>query len=485
MKKNLIATGLVLLLTGCSLTACGGGGSSASTVDPAIPAPPASKPWALTAISNAGSVPAAGSACGSYDIVAAGDLNNDGNDDIILGPKVKFNTAGCTTSAFAKPVMAIYDTVTKSYNTNATIQSALPEMQWMQYANIDDFNGDGYKDIFAAGTGTDYGQPCGEAPVLMLGSANGLVDASNILPRFAMYSHQATSGDFNGDGKTDFLILNNNWVPTESSDPRISECSYRKHPGTNKSYIVLSQGNTWTYSEFVVRNNFGNVVIDGNQSFNGVTAGDINGDGKTDVVIAGNNWGSLAQQTITLLGKGDGTFDYSSSFIVTPFGVDTVAVNLSINQINGSGPAELLVNYTRHPGGQAIPFQGSVYRIFTFSTLTSAWTDSTEQFITNKATVTETDLTYCARLYWADLNADSKNDLVCAAINPIANNNIDGLSPRIWLKDGDRLTPAYHEGIDLSQRLASPTPVKIGSKFKIVGMPRTSIGSNIQLHITE
>ena len=484
MKKKLIATVIILSLTGCSLTACGGGGSSDPT-PPQSNTPVASPPWELSILNDGGRLATSGLACGGYDIVTTGDLNNDGNDDFILGPKVKFSTADCTSSAFTKPVMAMYDPATKSYNTNSAIQNAFPEMQWMQYASIADFNGDGYKDIFAVGTGTDFGQPCGEAPVLMLGSANGLVDSSNILPRFSMYSHQATSGDFNGDGKTDFLILNNNWVPTESSDPRHSQCSYRKHPGSNKSYIVLSQGNTWTYSEFVVRNNYANVIIDGNQSFNGVTAGDINGDGKTDLVITGSNWGSLAQQTITLLGKGDGTFNYASSFSVTPFGADTVAVNLSINQMNGSGPAELLVNYTRHPGGQAVPFQGSIYRIFTFNTFTSTWSDSTEQFITNKTTTTENDLTYCARLYWVDLNSDSKNDFVCASISPIRTNDTSAMSPRIWLNNDNKFTPAYHRDINLAGIMASPTPAKIGSKIKIIGISNARIGNNVQVHIAE
>jgi len=455
------------------------------SVNDSVPVDKLPYSWSLTSILSAGTIKTVGSACGSYDIVARGDLNNDGNDDVIIGPKVKFSTLGCTVNPFAKPIVAIYDPLTKTYNSDSSIQAVLPEMQWLQYANIDDFNGDGFKDIFAVGTGTDYGQPCGEAPMLMLGSANGLVDASDLLPRFAMYSHQATSGDFNGDGKTDFLILNNNWVPTESSDPKISQCSYRKHPGSNKSYIVLSSGNTWKFSEFIVRKNNGDVVIDGNQSFHAVTSGDINGDGRTDLVIAGSNWGSLAQQTITLLGKGDGTFNYSSSFSVTPFGTDTVAVNVSIKQLNNSGTPELLINFTRHPGGQAMPFQGSIYRIFKFNVATSLWSDSTDDFIANKTALSDTDLTYCARLYWVDLNSDSKDDMVCATVNPIPNNNIDGLSPRMWLTNDNKLMPAYHKGIDLARLLGSPTPVKIGSRFKIIGIPITSIGTNLQIHIVE
>jgi hypothetical protein len=200
MKKTLLST----LLGSIVLTACGGGASQVTPpVDP-------NKPWSLTKIASAGSVPSDATGCGSYDIVTRGDLNNDGHDDILIGPKARYQPAnGCSDPGFTKPIIAYYNPSTKTYNATVATQSVLPEMQWMSVATIGDFNGDGYADVFAVGTGTDYGQPCGEAPVLLLGSNNGLVNMSHLLPRFASYSHQAAWGDFNGDGKTDFVILNN------------------------------------------------------------------------------------------------------------------------------------------------------------------------------------------------------------------------------------------------------------------------------------
>ena len=130
MKKKLIATVIILSLTGCSLTACGGGGSSDPT-PPQSNTPVASPPWELSILNDGGRLATSGLACGGYDIVTTGDLNNDGNDDFILGPKVKFSTADCTSSAFAKPVMAMYDPATKSYNTNAICFHCRLQWRWI------------------------------------------------------------------------------------------------------------------------------------------------------------------------------------------------------------------------------------------------------------------------------------------------------------------------------------------------------------------
>ena len=472
---------LISIIALASLTACGGG---STTVAP-TPIDP-NKPWSLTTLSNAGSVLSDSNACGSYDIVSKGDLNNDGHDDFILGPKAKYDPKrGCINPGFTKPIVAYYDPVSKTFKSNAATQAVMPEMQWTQTAYIADFNNDGFADMFAVGTGTDYGQPCGEAPILLLGSKTGMVNMSHLLPRFSGYSHQATWGDYNNDGKTDFVILNNNWVPTETSDPLYAECSYRKYPGTNESFVILSSENSWTYSALRVRDKLDNVIIDGNQSFNSVTSGDINSDGKTDLIVMGSNWGSLAQRTITLMGTGTGKFTYGSEFSETPFGDKTVGVNSSLRQLDNNGPLELLVNYTEHPGGQAIPFQKSIYRIFSYNTTTSTWTNVTEQYITNK-TSTETDLTFCSRLYWIDLNSDNKEDFVCTPINPFTVDDPASASPRMWVRNSNnKFEPAYYEGFSLVNKMASPTPVKVDGKVKIVGLSNKSFGAVIQFDLAQ
>ncbi len=478
MKKTLLST----LLGSMVLTACGGGGGASPVTPPVDP----NKPWSLTKIASAGSVPSGATGCGSYDIVAQGDLNNDGHDDILIGPKARYQPAnGCSDPGFTKPIIAYYNPSTKTYSATVATQSVLPEMQWMSVATIGDFNGDGYADVFAVGTGTDYGQPCGEAPVLLLGSNNGLVNMSHLLPRFASYSHQAAWGDFNGDGKTDFVILNNNWVPTDASDPKYSECSYRRHPGSNESWLITSTGNTWTYSALRVSDKNGNVVINGNQSFNSAIAGDINADGKTDIVTIGGNWGSLAQQNITLVGNGQGGFVAESTFIEKPFGDNTVGINVSLRQLDSTSPLEMVVNYAEHPGGQALPFQKSLYKIFSYNTTTSTWAGVTDQYLANK-TSSETDLTYCARFYWADLNADSKDDFVCTTINALKTDDISAISPRLWLRTANnKFEPAYHEGFSIIGKMASPTPVKVDGKIKIVGMSSNGFRSLIQFDIAE
>jgi hypothetical protein len=442
--------------------------------------------WSLTKISSAGTIRSDASGCGSYDIVAKGDLNNDGHEDILIGPKGRYKPSqGCNDPGFTKPIVAYYDPRTKEYSASPATQAIMPEMQWTHAATIGDFNGDGYNDIFAVGTGTDYGTPCGEAPILLLGSNSGLVNMSHLLPRLAGYTHQAAWGDFNGDGKTDFVILNNNWVPIDSTAPKYPDCFYRRFPGTNDSYLVMSTGNTWTHSSLRVADKQGNVLINGNQSFNSAVAGDVNNDGKVDLIVVGGNGGSLRQKTLTLLGDGQGGFIAQSVLEETPFGDRTVGANVSLKQLDSSGSLEMMINFAEHPGGPELPYQKSIFKIFAFNTITLQWSNVSNQYITNKESI-ETDLTYCARLYWIDINSDGKDDFVCATINQFSLSSAFSQSPRIWLRAADgAFVPAYHKGFNIINRLASPTPVRVDGKVKIVGMKWNSYGGPITLELAE
>lgn len=249
--------------------------------------------------------------------------------------------------------------------------------------------------------------------------------------------------------------------------------------------MITSSGNTWTYSALRIKDKNGNPIIDGNQSFNSATAGDIDKDGKTDLIVVGSNWGSLAHQMLTLMGDGRGGFSVNSIFTEKPFGDNSVGARSSLRQLDATGPAELLINYAEHPGGPEKPFQKSLYRIFSYSATTSTWANVTENYLQNKA-FSETDLTYCANLYWVDLNSDSRDDFVCTTINPFRTDDISAASPRLWLRTAsNKFEPAYHAGFSISGKLSTPTPVKVDGKMKIVGISINNYGGVVQLDIAE
>lgn len=465
MRKTFLA-----LLIGATLASCGGGGGGGSS--PVIEPPVTNKPWALTKLSAGGFLDLNQGGCSHYNILAPGDINNDGHDDVVLGPLVCQGVV-----SYSKVMIGIYDPATKMYKSDAAVQARMPEMQWAQRAIAKDFNNDGYTDLFLVGTGPDYGQPCGEAPFMFLGSSNGLVDHSHLLPRQSMYTHQMTYADFNNDGKMDFALLNNPWVPL-ATEPEQKDCYYQKFPGTRESYIVLSNGNTWESKplnvvdpKMIVAGFPYPIIGQAKNSYNAVTAGDVNNDGNADLVVFGSNWGQLAQRAYTLLGDGKGAFSVSSYFIETPYGDNTVSIAPSLRQLDGSGTPELIVNYAKHPGVASTGYQYGSYEVFKFSTESLTWTKTTSQYLTNKTGILETEGGWCPYIQWADLNGDGKDDFVCGTFKEIPYNDTAFITPRIWLRTADgKFEPAYHTGFDITNLFGSMTIVRVDGKTKVVGL---------------
>jgi hypothetical protein len=123
-----------------------------------------------------------------------------------------------------------------------------------------------------------------------------------------------------------------------------------------------------------------------------VNVGDVNGDGKPDVIVGGS--GSVTASVVALLGKGDGTFGAPIATTFTPPNSQTYPSSgrkVAIGDINGDGAADLAI---------ADAANNEVYILL--GNNTGAFTYAGEIFIGY----------YPTAAYFADLNGDKKLDLI-------------------------------------------------------------------------
>ncbi len=169
---------------------------------------------------------------------------------------------------------------------------------------VGDFNGDGIPDLvtgsFSSAIGVLFGKGDGSfQPVVPLG-VKDLMDGAPV-------AHWAVAtGDLNGDGFDDIVVSSIEW---------------------GHLTVFLSNGDgTFTLARRLY----------GVTSF-GLKIGDVNGDGKLDIVAAEYGGNGQNGQLAVFLGNGDGTFK-GKHFYVTGVHPDMVA----IGDVNGDGKPDLI-----------------------------------------------------------------------------------------------------------------------------------------------
>jgi hypothetical protein len=204
-------------------------------------------------------------------VSCAGDVDGDGYDDVIVGAPQSNNGI---------------DKQGRAYLYRGSSSGLLPDYVWsfpgrqtearlgFCVSTAGDVNGDGYADILIGAPGYDNGEYNEGRAMLFLGSASGLSGPpdwwmeSNIAGAF-FGSSLATAGDVNGDGYSDVIIGARFY-----SNGQTEQGAAFVYLGSPSG---LMDNPAWFVEGDDQGNRFGASVA---------TAGDINGDGFSDVIIS-------------------------------------------------------------------------------------------------------------------------------------------------------------------------------------------------------
>jgi hypothetical protein len=240
------------------------------------------------------------------DAIAVADLNHDGRLDIL---EVDGDTEN----------MNVYLSARRGRYARQTYSLGMENLSSIA---VGDFNRDGFLDVAVVGTQL----------AILFGTANGLFNPTPAYITVGNTPQTVITGNFNNDKWPDLAVTN-------ILDDTVS--------------ILTGRG----------RGHFNVATVPGGAGPSGITAADLNGDGKVDLAVA--NAGEQATGSgagITLLiGKGDGTFTAGGSLntVGRPFQIvaadlnkdgspDLITADGGINSPTGANDISVLMSGRRH-----------------------------------------------------------------------------------------------------------------------------------------
>ena len=275
-------------------------------------------------------------------VASAGDVNGDGYSDVMAGAVYYDNGQTNEGAVFVYHGSATGISTTAAVFVESDVTNA--EMGWSE-ASAGDVNGDGYSDIIVGVERYNNGQPDEGAAFVYHGSATGIstsaaatVESNQASAR--MGTTVASAGDVNGDGFSDVMVG-----------------AYFYDNGQ------ADEGGVWVYQGSAGGINTSvSTFLENNQAGSNMgivsAAGDVNGDGYSDVITGAPNYDN-------------GETDEGAAFVYhgsaagisltpnnTPDDADQAGANFGVSvasagDVNGDGYGDVIIGAWRFDDGFA------------------------------------------------------------------------------------------------------------------------------------
>ena len=292
-------------------------------------------------MSNAGDVILTGAAGDyfGYSVSTAGDVNGDGYADVIVG--AYRNDAGGTDAGGA---YIYFGGASMNELADVTLTGAAAgDYFGHSVSTAGDVNGDGYSDVIVGAYANDAGgSNAGRAYIYFGGSGignNANVILTGAAADFRLGISVSTAGDVNGDGYFDVIV---------GADLYKRAYIYFGGAGMDNTSDVIFIGEA--LSDY-----FGHSVS---------TAGDVNGDGYSDVIV-GDHWNDTGGNAVgrAFIYFGGNVMDNTADVILTGEAAeDFFGISVSTaGDVNGDGYADVIVGAFENDAGGSLAGRAYIY----------------------------------------------------------------------------------------------------------------------------